>query len=232
MKSRTKVILASTLATVLGSTALIGISTADQDGQGRHGYRHYEDNDGYGKGRGDGHGPRHAHHRRHHGDDAGARGYQRDGGGRRMARLLEQYDSDGDGKLTQAEIDQVRNDRLAKFDSNGDGKLSLEEYQVLWLERMHSRMVDEFQELDEDGDALVTGEEYLAPFAKFEQRMEQRMERRMENMERSMEQRMQQRMQQRMERHMERMEHHRQDGANSPDTAPADDAETAPTATE
>jgi hypothetical protein len=47
-------------------------------------------------------------------------------------------------------------------------------------------------------------------------------------MERSMEQHMKQR----MERHMERMEHHRQDGANSPDTAPADDAETPPTATE
>jgi hypothetical protein len=42
--------------------------------------------------------------------------------------LFEQFDANQDGRLTQAEIDQVRQGRLAEFDQNGDGKLTLEEY--------------------------------------------------------------------------------------------------------
>jgi hypothetical protein len=42
----------------------------------------------------------------------------------------------------------------------------LQEYQVLWLDAMRNRMVDRFQSLDDDGDAAVTSEEFLAPFGK------------------------------------------------------------------
>ena len=79
--------------------------------------------------------------------------------------ILETFDTDGDGSLTQSEVDQFRDDRLAKFDTNGDGKLTLEEYRALWLDAMRERVVDAFQRLDNDGDAVVTREEFLEPFA-------------------------------------------------------------------
>ena len=75
-----------------------------------------------------------------------------------------------DGKLTQSEIDAARRDRLAKFDDNNDGKLSLEEYQDLWLDAMRERMVDRFQKLDADGDAVVTVYEFGQPFEKMVER--------------------------------------------------------------
>ena len=86
--------------------------------------------------------------------------------------MLETFDADGDGSLKQAEVDQFRSDRLAKFDSNGDDQLTLEEYQVLWLDAMRERMVDAFQRLDNDGDAMVTREEFLEPFAQLVRRLD------------------------------------------------------------
>ncbi len=86
--------------------------------------------------------------------------------------MLETFDVNGDGSLQQAEVDQFRNDRLAKFDSDGDGQLTLEEYQALWLDAMHERMVDAFQRLDDDGDAMVTREEFAEPFARLVQRLD------------------------------------------------------------
>ena len=77
--------------------------------------------------------------------------------------LFEAYDANGDGRLTQAEIDQVRQARLAEFDQDGDGSLSLEEYQELWMDAMRERMVDRFQSHDDDGDGMVTPEEFAEP---------------------------------------------------------------------
>ncbi len=87
------------------------------------------------------------------------------GSGSHRSSIFETFDTDGDGSVKQAEVDAFRTDRLAKFDSNGDGRLTLEEYQALWLDAMRERMVDAFQRLDDDGDALVTREEFLEPFA-------------------------------------------------------------------
>jgi len=81
------------------------------------------------------------------------------------ASLIETFDTDGDGQLTQAEVDAFRANRLAAFDTNNDGRLSLEEYQALWLDAYRERMVDEFQRHDDDGDAMVTVEEFGEPFA-------------------------------------------------------------------
>ena len=52
-------------------------------------------------------------------------------------------------------------DRLAEFDADNDGSLTLEEYQALWLDAMRERMVDRFQAHDDDGDAIVTVEEFV-----------------------------------------------------------------------
>ena len=63
--------------------------------------------------------------------------------------------------ITQEEIDRgALEDRLAEFDADDDGSLNLEEYQALWLDAMRERMVDRFQAHDDDGDAIVTVEEF------------------------------------------------------------------------
>jgi Ca2+-binding EF-hand superfamily protein len=108
-----------------------------------------------------GHGP----HGRHHGGPGW-------GGPRGGEMLFEQFDVNKDGTITQAEIDEVRQNRLAEFDQNKDGSLSLEEYQALWMDAMRERMVDRFQDLDDDGDAMVTVEEFVGPFDSMVERMD------------------------------------------------------------
>jgi EF hand len=113
------------------------------DGRGGHGYH--------------GHG--------HHGGWGGP-------GTERGARLFEQFDADGDGVVTQVEIDEVRSSRLAEFDANNDASLTLEEYQALWLDAMRERMVDQFQAHDDDGDGLVTVEEFGERYSSMARRLD------------------------------------------------------------
>ena len=87
--------------------------------------------------------------------------------------LLATFDTDGDGVVTQEEIDAVRAAELAEFDADGDGTLSLEEYQALWLARVYERMVDAFQELDANGDGEITIEEFNAGLANIVARLDQ-----------------------------------------------------------
>ena len=94
--------------------------------------------------------------------DRGDRG--RDGMDR-LRGMLELYDTDGDGSGSQAEIDTTRAERLAAFDADGDGQLTLAEYEVLCLDAMRERIGDQFQNLDDDADGLVTGEEFGERFA-------------------------------------------------------------------
>lgn len=156
MKTRTKVMIATSLVALVGGLMVAGTSFADRRGPGGHGSE-------YG----------HMASREHHGDrsTAGERHGQH-GRGMRGERLLESFDSNNDGKLTQAEVDQTRRDRLVQFDMDKDGKLSLQEYQALWLDAMRRHMVDRFQALDDDGDAAVTTEEFVAPFGKVVNRMD------------------------------------------------------------
>jgi hypothetical protein len=117
--------------------------------------------------RGDGSGLREAHWRGHDGG-------QRSGGrrGADMLRRLQAFDLNGDDAVTQAEIDQFRQGQIAAFDADADGMLSLEEYQALWLDAMRERMVDAFQEHDDDGDGLVTAEEFNERYAELVERFD------------------------------------------------------------
>lgn len=94
--------------------------------------------------------------------DGGGGWHGRGGWGGLM--IIETFDINKDGKVTQAEIDQTRKDQFAKYDSNHDGVLSLEEYQALWLDAMRRVMVRQFQANDADGDARITVEEFTARF--------------------------------------------------------------------
>lgn len=106
---------------------------------------------------------------RHHGHGKGKggkgmRGHR--GGERGIYRLIETFDADGNGSVTQEEIIMVRETKLTEFDANSDGSLDLSEYEALWLDAMRERMVDRFQAHDDDGDGLVTVEEFNENFAK------------------------------------------------------------------
>ncbi len=72
--------------------------------------------------------------RREHG-----RHHERHGGHERGAPFMEAFDLDGDGIVTQAEIEQARRERFAKFDADDDGTLTPTEYEALWLDAMRRR---------------------------------------------------------------------------------------------
>jgi Ca2+-binding EF-hand superfamily protein len=98
--------------------------------------------------------------------------YHGRGHGFHGARLFESFDANGDGRITQAEVDEVRQGRLDEFDADGDGSLSLEEYQALWMDVVRERMVDRFQAHDDDGDGLVTAEEFNDRFSSIVSRVD------------------------------------------------------------
>lgn len=100
-------------------------------------------------------------HGRGHGKK-GMRGHRRGSGG--LDRLLETFDANNDGDLTQDEIISTRQAQLTKFDANNDGVLNIDEYEALWLDAMRERMVDRFQSHDDDGNGSVTIEEYNEKF--------------------------------------------------------------------
>ena len=78
--------------------------------------------------------------------------------------LLDSFDANDDGKLTQAEIDGTRKANLTKFDTDGNGELSLVEYQALWADAMRRAMVRQFQANDADGNGSITVEEFTVRF--------------------------------------------------------------------
>lgn len=86
--------------------------------------------------------------------------------------LMEQVDANQDDKLTQAEIDEAIRSRLASADTDGDGGLSLEEFQPILVEIMRPKIVDGFQFLDADGDAVITLEEIDRPVNKVVSRLD------------------------------------------------------------
>ena len=150
MTTRKKMIIAASIATLVGIVTIGGVSFANRR-------EHRGDPERY----------EHRGHRFQRGEHRGGHG-----GFKRGERLFENFDANSDGKLTQAEVDQTRSERFASFDTDKDGKLSLPEYQALWSDAMRSRMVDRFQGLDDDGDAAVTSDEFLAPFGKVVSRMD------------------------------------------------------------
>lgn len=89
-----------------------------------------------------------------------------------MRRMMKHYDANNDRKLTQEEITEGRRALITKHDADGNGKLSLAEFEKLWLEKRRRRMVRAFQRWDEDGDANVTIDEFLTPFADIVERMD------------------------------------------------------------
>ena len=77
--------------------------------------------------------------------------------------LMERYDGNGDGKITQDEINANRAAWHKEFDADKTGELSIAEFEGLWLKAKREQMVREYQSFDRDGDGKVTLDEYQAP---------------------------------------------------------------------
>ena len=74
-----------------------------------------------------------------------------------MARIsFEALDTNGDGKITQAEMDASKKARFAASDANGDGMLSADEMAVQGKERMAKRIGQMIAKRDADGDGMLS----------------------------------------------------------------------------
>ncbi|WP_281980952.1 EF-hand domain-containing protein [Thalassorhabdomicrobium marinisediminis] len=100
------------------------------------------------------------------------KGHDRRGGRGMMGQIMEQVDADGDGAVTQVEIDTFRVSLVEGADTSGDGDISLAEFEAIYLEMTRNRMVDAFQSLDADGDGVVTPAEMDARFGNIVDRMD------------------------------------------------------------
>lgn len=138
MQKKTKIWLAAGAAGLLAVGAAAGLANADM---------------GFGEGPGmmGGHGRMGGH------------------GGRAMMaqHMLERYDANKDGKISQEEIDTNRTQWHGEFDADKNATLSLEEFKALWLKARQEMMVREFQHLDRDGNGQVTLDEYKSPLGDF-----------------------------------------------------------------
>lgn len=88
-----------------------------------------------------------------------------------MGEMFARIDSDGDGQVTQAEIDAFRAERVGAADASGDGALTLEEFDSLYRDLTRRQMVRAFQSLDTDGDGTISPAELDARFNRLGQRM-------------------------------------------------------------
>ena len=145
MKTFTKLLAAGGIA-LIGAGTLAGIAVADQHGR-RGGMGHMGDMGHMGGGMG--------------GGMAGGPG-----------AMFDDFDANSDGRVTQEEIRNRRDERFRRFDANNDGALALDEYQALWADAMRRQMVRGFQRHDTDGDARVTPEEFNAMFETMAERLD------------------------------------------------------------
>lgn len=77
--------------------------------------------------------------------------------GERMS--FEQFDQDGDGQITRAEMEEFRSARFAEMDTNGDGFISTDELTAQSVKRAGDRAAKMMERLDTDGDGLLSEED-------------------------------------------------------------------------
>jgi Ca2+-binding EF-hand superfamily protein len=73
--------------------------------------------------------------------------------------LFAKYDADGDGAITQEEVDAYAAKRFDELAGEG-GTFTLDEFKASWYEQSRPRMVRAFQRLDRNGDGKVTRDEF------------------------------------------------------------------------
>ncbi|MBQ4827184.1 EF-hand domain-containing protein [Leisingera sp. M527] len=76
---------------------------------------------------------------------------------------FEEIDTDGNGEVTKAEIQAMKEARFSKADADGDGKLTLEEMQARAQERASERAARMLERFDTDGDGALSKDELPGP---------------------------------------------------------------------
>ncbi|MEP4377604.1 MAG: EF-hand domain-containing protein [Alphaproteobacteria bacterium] len=87
-------------------------------------------------------------------------------------KLFVQMDADKNGAVTQEEVDTFRAAQVQSADANGDGALNIQEFESLYRAFTHTRMVDVFQVLDDNGDGVISPDETDAKFGSLVKRMD------------------------------------------------------------
>lgn len=79
---------------------------------------------------------------------------------------FEMLDLDGDGRVTEAELDAAAAERFAEVDTDGDGALSVGELtaraEARMAERMAERVARMVERLDTNGDGMIQSDEMAA----------------------------------------------------------------------
>ena len=89
-----------------------------------------------------------------------------------MGKLLKTIDVDADGVVTQEEIDSFKVAQVSGADNDADGALNIEEFDTVYRALTRSRMVDLFQDFDEDGDGVISSAELDERVAHVVERMD------------------------------------------------------------
>lgn len=85
------------------------------------------------------------------------------GAGKFKAVEFEALDADGNGELSQAELDAHRAARFATADSNGDGVLSLQELQAAGHTKADERAARMIERFDANADGALSQDEMPGP---------------------------------------------------------------------
>ncbi|MFW8594873.1 EF-hand domain-containing protein [Cribrihabitans neustonicus] len=76
---------------------------------------------------------------------------------------FEEIDADGNGEITKAEMQALKQAHFAKADTDGDGKLTLAEMQAQAREMADARAARMLERFDSDGDGALTEAELPSP---------------------------------------------------------------------
>lgn len=76
---------------------------------------------------------------------------------------FQELDADGDGQITQAEIQAHRNERYTAADTDGDGQLSVDEMQAAAQAKANERVTKMFTERDANQDGFLSQDELPKP---------------------------------------------------------------------
>lgn len=96
----------------------------------------------------------------------------RGGPGMMVGQVIKKADANNDRAVTQVEIDTFRAAAVANADVSGEGEISIDEFETIYLQLIRNQMVDTFQDLDEDGDGVVTQVEMDKRFGNVVERMD------------------------------------------------------------
>lgn len=77
-------------------------------------------------------------------------------------QFRQMFDTDKDGKVSRAEMEQAQAEHFARADKDGNGTLSLPEFEAAQEAQRQEMLKRRFTRLDRDADGQVSAEEFKA----------------------------------------------------------------------